>query len=63
MPLQTKNEEKLKAAHDEAMFGAPSLAPAINTDTEVEEEEDKKENPASLISDQVRNFMHLVVAI
>lgn len=61
--MQTKNEEKLKAAHDEAMFGAPSLAPAVDTDTEVEEEENKKESPASLISDQVKIFMHLVVAI
>lgn len=45
------------------MFGAPSLAPAVNIDTEVEEEENKKENPASLISDQVKIFMHLIVAI
>lgn len=45
------------------MFGAPTFAPAVGTDTEVEEEEDKRENPVSLISDQVRKFMHLVVAI
>ncbi|KAL1810295.1 hypothetical protein ACET3Z_027285 [Daucus carota] len=51
--VETKNEEKLKAAHDEAMFGAPTFAPAVSTDTEVEEEEDKRENPVSLISDQV----------
>ncbi|WOH10511.1 hypothetical protein DCAR_0729980 [Daucus carota subsp. sativus] len=51
--VETKNEEKLKAAHDEAMFGAPTFAPAVGTDTEVEEEEDKRENPVSLISDQV----------
>lgn len=59
--LKTRKKDELKAAHDEAMFGAPSLPP--EEEDEDEEENTKKETnetaPAiSLLSDQVRDFDH-----
>ncbi|KAI5683564.1 hypothetical protein M9H77_04792 [Catharanthus roseus] len=54
--VETRKKDELKAAHDEAMFGAPSLPP--EEEDEDEEENTKKETnetaPAiSLLSDQV----------
>ncbi|KAL3819331.1 hypothetical protein ACJIZ3_005236 [Penstemon smallii] len=58
--LKARNEEKIKAAHDEAMFGAYSYAPPTETDDEAEEESNRKQNIESapppvtnLLSNQV----------
>ncbi|KAK3035784.1 hypothetical protein RJ639_034600 [Escallonia herrerae] len=55
--VEAKREEKIKAAHDEAMFGSSSLPP-VDTDSEVEGDTSKKQDiesdpVTSLISDQV----------
>lgn len=61
---QARREEQLKAAHDEAMFGAPTLqTPTDNTDNDVsektnvkdDEEENKSGTTISLLSDKVKN--------
>lgn len=56
--MKARREEQIKAAHDEAMFGASSLRPSISTDSEPEVEDDKKENDenglvTSLLSEKV----------
>ncbi|KAG2675764.1 hypothetical protein I3760_12G021000 [Carya illinoinensis] len=56
--FEARREEQIKAAHDEAMFGASSLQPSISTDSEPEGEDDKKENDenglvTSLLSEKV----------
>lgn len=55
---QAKREEKIKAAHDEAMFGGSSHPPPVETYEEPLEEGDEKQNTecapvASLLSNQV----------
>lgn len=53
--MKTKREERIKAAHDEAMFGASD--PSIMIDSEVEAEDDNKDykesEPPSLLSEKV----------
>ncbi|XP_057420601.1 uncharacterized protein LOC130714694 [Lotus japonicus] len=54
--VEAKREERIQAAHEEAMFGASALPPPINTDSEPEredEEADKKELVTSLLSETV----------
>lgn len=56
--FEAKREEQIKAAHDEAMFGASSLRPSISTESEPEVEDDKKESNenglvTSLLSEKV----------
>ncbi|CAI9787276.1 unnamed protein product [Fraxinus pennsylvanica] len=60
--VKAKKEEDIRDAHDEAMFGASSLALHVETDNEAEEDNNTKENVTSspvksLLSDQVRDFM------
>ena len=54
----------MQAAHEEAMFGAPTLVPPPNTDSEPERENeqelDKKELVTSLLSETVSNFLLLL---
>lgn len=57
--MQAKREERIQAAHEEAMFGASALPPPINTDSEPEredEEADKKELVTSLLSETVSDL-------
>ncbi|KAI3688735.1 hypothetical protein L2E82_46526 [Cichorium intybus] len=59
--VEARREEKIKATHDEAIFGTSSLAPPVDTDSEGEGNDTTKENPetapvVSLISDQVRSL-------
>ncbi|GJU56322.1 serine/arginine-related protein 53 [Tanacetum coccineum] len=59
--VEARREEKVKATHDEAIFGTPSLPPPVDTDSEPEAKNSTKESPeaapaASLISDQVRSL-------
>ncbi|XP_050377994.1 uncharacterized protein LOC126795194 [Argentina anserina] len=55
--FETKKEEQIKAAHDEAMFGASDNRPTIVIDREVEAENDNKDckesEPPSLLSEKV----------
>jgi hypothetical protein len=56
--IQTRREEQIKAAHDEAMFGASSLPPSGSPESEPEMEDNKKESNengtvASLLSEKV----------
>ncbi|KAL2482471.1 hypothetical protein Fot_43915 [Forsythia ovata] len=56
--VEAKKEEDIKAAHDEAMFGASSLPLRAETDNEAEQDNNAKENVESspvrsLLSDQV----------
>ncbi|KAL2482561.1 serine/threonine-protein kinase fray2 [Forsythia ovata] len=56
--VEAKKEEDIKAAHDEAMFGASSLPLRAETDDEAEEDNNAKEKVESspvrsLLSDQV----------
>lgn len=56
--MKARREEQLKAAHDGAMFGVPSLLPYISAENEPEVEDDKKESNenglvASLLSEKV----------
>lgn len=55
--VETRREERIKAAHDEAMFGASDNPPSIMIDSEVEAEDDnkdcKKSEPPSLLSEEV----------
>ncbi|XP_076957511.1 uncharacterized protein LOC143633015 [Bidens hawaiensis] len=59
--VEARREEKIKATHDEAIFGTSSLAPPVyDTDSEADGNNCTKESPetvpaASLISDQVRS--------
>nr|XP_043607200.1 zinc finger CCCH domain-containing protein 13 [Erigeron canadensis] len=58
--VEARREEKIKATHDEAMFGTSSLAPPVDSDSEAERNDQARESPepapvASLISDQVRS--------
>ena len=60
MAVQTRREEQLKAAHDEAMFGGSTIPPSIVTDDELELENDTKESNgsglvSSLINEKVSN--------
>ncbi|KAL6183201.1 hypothetical protein ACLB2K_044612 [Fragaria x ananassa] len=54
---ETKREERIKAAHDEAMFGASDNRPSIMINGEVEAENDSKDckesEPPSLLSEKV----------
>ncbi|KAI7748485.1 hypothetical protein M8C21_009308 [Ambrosia artemisiifolia] len=59
--VEARREEKIKATHDEAIFGTSSLAPPVDTDSEADGNNDTRESPetapvASLISDQVRSL-------
>lgn len=59
--VKARREEQIKAAHDEAMFGVSSLPPSINTESEPEMEDNKKESTengvaSSLLSEKVHNF-------
>lgn len=57
--MKARREEKIKATHDEAIFGSSSLAPPVDTDSEAEGNDITRESPetapvaTSLISDQV----------
>ncbi|BFG32640.1 hypothetical protein CerSpe_189140 [Prunus speciosa] len=55
--IENKREEKIKTAHDEAMFGSSDNPPSIRIDSEVEAENDikdsKESEPTSLLSDKV----------
>ncbi|KAM5570579.1 luc7-like protein 3 [Rosa sericea] len=55
--FETKREERIKAAHDEAMFGASDNQPSIMIDSDVEVENDNKDckesEPPSLLSEKV----------
>ncbi|CAI9112502.1 OLC1v1012962C2 [Oldenlandia corymbosa var. corymbosa] len=56
--LESKREEELKAAHDEAMFGAPSNSPPTGTDndeegTVIQKQALESANVTSLLSEQV----------
>uniref|UniRef100_A0A5B7BD23 Uncharacterized protein n=1 Tax=Davidia involucrata TaxID=16924 RepID=A0A5B7BD23_DAVIN len=56
--VEARREEEIKAAHDEAMFGASSILPSVSTDDEANWEDNKKESNdaapvTSLISDTV----------
>ncbi|XP_048445953.1 splicing regulatory glutamine/lysine-rich protein 1 [Pyrus x bretschneideri] len=57
--VETKREEQLRSAHDEAMFGASDDRPTIVMDSEIEEENDTKDSKESeptttvLLSDTV----------
>ncbi|KAL5544332.1 hypothetical protein UlMin_008116 [Ulmus minor] len=56
--LEGRKEERIKAAHDEAMFGASASLPSTTTDDEVEVETEKKDSNESemtttLLSDKV----------
>lgn len=55
--MKTNREERIKAAHDEAMFGASDNPPSIMIDSEVEAEDDNKDckesEPPSLLSEKV----------
>ncbi|KAF5796760.1 hypothetical protein HanRHA438_Chr08g0367731 [Helianthus annuus] len=59
--VEAKREEKIKATHDEAIFGTSSLAPPLDTDSEGDGNNCTRESPetapvTSLISDQVRTL-------
>ena len=59
-----RREEEIKAAHDEAMFGTSARPPSVDTDENMEDDNDQKENTGSapvtsLISEQVRFFSML----
>ncbi|KAL7601409.1 hypothetical protein Lser_V15G21488 [Lactuca serriola] len=60
--VEARREEKIKATHDEAIFGSSSLAPPVDTDSEAEGNDITRESPetapvaTSLISDQVRSL-------
>ncbi|KAI3717783.1 hypothetical protein L1987_69612 [Smallanthus sonchifolius] len=59
--VEARREEKIKATHDEAIFGTSSLAPPVDTDSEADGNDCTRESPetapiASLISDQVRSL-------
>ncbi|KAI3825672.1 hypothetical protein L1987_07224 [Smallanthus sonchifolius] len=59
--VEAKREEKIKATHDEAIFGTSSLAPPVDTDSEADGNDCTRESPetapiTSLISDQVRSL-------
>ncbi|KAF7123558.1 hypothetical protein RHSIM_Rhsim12G0161000 [Rhododendron simsii] len=56
--VETRREEHIKAAHDEAMFGASSIPPSVTTEDEIDQENKKDEcsesAPAtSLLSDTI----------
>ncbi|KAF5957594.1 hypothetical protein HYC85_004819 [Camellia sinensis] len=56
--VETRREDQIKAAHDEAMFGASSIPLNVNTENEVEQEDNKIESKESapattLLSDTV----------
>ncbi|KAL6181524.1 hypothetical protein ACLB2K_048179 [Fragaria x ananassa] len=55
--FETKRDERIKAAHDEAMFGASDNRQSIMINSEVEAEKDNKEckesEPPSLLSEKV----------
>lgn len=56
--VEAKREEQIKAAHDEAMFGASSLPPSMNTESEPKVEDSEKESNenglvSSLLSEKV----------
>lgn len=59
--MKARREEQIKAAHDEAMFGAPSLPPSINTESEPKVEDSEKESNengfvTNLLSEKASNF-------
>ncbi|KAL8256382.1 hypothetical protein R6Q59_031449 [Mikania micrantha] len=59
--VEARREEKIKATHDEAIFGTSSPAPLLDTDREANVNNCTRESPelapvASLISDQVRSL-------
>lgn len=59
--VEARREERIKATHDEAIFGTSSLPPAVDTDSEDEGDNNQNESTdaapvASLISDQVRTM-------
>lgn len=60
--MKAKREEKIQAAHEEAMFGASALLPPNSTDgepepeNENEKEVDKKDLVTSLLSETVSDL-------
>lgn len=59
--MKTRREEQIKAAHDEAMFGAPAFPCSIVSDSEPERENNEKEDNrkdlvTSLLSESVSDF-------
>ncbi|KAI9087641.1 hypothetical protein K1719_030511 [Acacia pycnantha] len=56
--VEARREEQIKAAHEEAMFGAPAFPPSIVSDSEPERENNEKEDNrkdlvTSLLSESV----------
>ncbi|GAV66251.1 hypothetical protein CFOL_v3_09761 [Cephalotus follicularis] len=49
--IEARREEKIKTAHDEAMFGSSTFEPSVTTNSEPKE--DYKENKSGLLSDKV----------
>lgn len=67
--FKAKRKEQIRAAHDEAIFGAPVILPSIATDDEAEPETEiateKKESngselAASLLSEKVNYLFFLL---
>ena len=60
--MQSRREEQIQAAHEEAMFGSSTLPPPAGTDSEPEgennEESNKKDLVSSLLSETVSEFIH-----
>lgn len=58
---KARREEQIQAAHEEAMFGASTLPPPVNSDSEPERENNEKEDNrkdlvTSLLSESVSDF-------
>lgn len=47
MILKARREEQIKAAHDEAMFGASAVPPCITSESEPEVDDSEKKNNES----------------
>lgn len=59
--MKARREEQIKAAHEEAMFGAPAFPPPITSDSEPEreikeKEDNQKDLAKSLLSESVSDF-------
>lgn len=59
--LKARREEQIKAAHDEAMFGASAVPPSVSSDSEPEPDSSEKKSSdgdiaTSLFSENVNNF-------
>lgn len=62
--MKARKEEAIKAAHDEAMFGAPVLPGSMISDSEPEASNNEKESNRAevtkgLLSEKVSDFMRI----